>query len=101
VSEADLQRAVIALAKLRGWLYFHDTDSRRNRAGFPDLVLLHPRTGRLLWVELKAANGRLRPEQVVWLDALRLGGHEVAVWRPADLQSLAVARELSRIEVAA
>lgn len=64
-------------------LVFHDHDSRRNAAGFPDLVIVGR---RILFVELKAEKGRLRPEQNVWLDRLRgaLGDASVAVWRPSD-----------------
>lgn len=82
-SEAQFQQAVTDLATLRGWLYFHDHDSRRNKRGFPDLVLAHPRTGQLLFVELKKADGRVSVDQQRWLDALRRGGHRAEVWRPA------------------
>lgn len=82
-SEAQFQQAVTDFADLRGWLWWHDVDSRRNKAGFLDLVLLHPRTGQLLFVELKSAKGRVSPDQQRWIDALRRGGHAVHVWRPA------------------
>lgn len=85
MTEKDLQTAVTAIADLYGWLSFHDHDSRRNRAGFPDLVLLHPLTGRLLFRELKTEKGRVRPEQQGWLDALILGNHDAAIWRPRHL----------------
>ena len=84
MSEAELQANVIELARLGGWLYFHDNDSRRNRAGFPDLVFVHPMSGRTVYAELKSAKGRIRPEQQQWIDALYRGGHEVYVWRPED-----------------
>lgn len=68
VSEAELQRLVCEAADYGGWLQFHDNDSRRNRAGFPDLVLV--RAGELIIVELKAEKGRVRPDQTLWLEAL-------------------------------
>lgn len=69
-SEADLQRLITDAAQMAGWLVFHDTDSRRNTAGFPDLVLVKP--PRVAFVELKRETGRLRDEQKVWLEALEL-----------------------------
>ena len=82
MSEADLQASVIDLARRTRWLYFHDNDSRRNKAGLPDLLLVHPETGRVIFAELKSDTGKLRPEQKQWIDALVRGGHHVVTWRP-------------------
>jgi hypothetical protein len=68
VTEAELQQLLTDAAELNGWLVFHDNDSRRNVAGFPDLVLVKP--PRVLFLELKSEIGRVRPEQHVWMDAL-------------------------------
>ena len=87
MTEAELQSAVVEAAELGGWLRYHTHDSRRSEPGFPDLALVHPRTGRLLFVELKSAKGRLRPEQRRWLEALGLR-HEAILARPEDLPSL-------------
>ena len=95
MSEADLQRAVIDLCKWLGLAYFHDHDSRRNRAGFPDLVVCG--TGGFLFRELKSATGRLRPEQLDWLARLEQGGADAAIWRPADLESGRIKDELVAI----
>ena len=94
MTEAALQANVLEAARLGGWLYFHDNDSRRNRAGFLDNVFLHPETGRLLFVELKSATGRIRPEQQQWIDALHRGGHTVRVWRPEQWHDGTIARAL-------
>lgn len=80
-SEAAYQRTVVDLARRCDFLVFHDVDSRRNARGFLDLVLVHKRTGRLLFWELKTDRGRVRPEQQEWLDALQIR-HEAAVIRP-------------------
>ena len=68
MNEAALQQLLTDAAELNGWLVFHDNDSRRNAAGFPDLVLVKP--PRVLFLELKSEIGRVRPEQHVWMDAL-------------------------------
>lgn len=83
MTEAHLQASILDLARRTGWLAWHDNDSRRNRPGLPDLILVHRRTGRLLMWELKSDQGRVRVEQREWLDALGIR-HEVAVIRPAD-----------------
>lgn len=81
-TEAAFQRAVVSLADSRGWLVYHTHDSRRSNPGFPDLVLCRP--PRAILAELKTSKGRLRPEQVVWRDLLRLvPGLEYRLWRPA------------------
>ena len=81
--EAGFQAAVIDLATRLRWKCYHSYDSRRDAPGFPDLTLV--REGRLLFIELKTARGRLRPAQSAWLDALT-GCFlvETYVLRPAD-----------------
>jgi hypothetical protein len=91
-TESAFQRQVIQFARLCGWrcCHFRPGLDRRGRwrtavqgdgAGFVDLVLVRE---RVVWAELKADAGRLRPEQVAWVGALRAAGQEVHVWRPAD-----------------
>ena len=93
--EGELQRQVIELAQLLGWLCYHTHDSRRSAPGFPDLVLVHEQTGALVFAELKSNSGRVTPEQDRWLTAL--GRRHIAeVWRPRDLQTGAVALTLQR-----
>ena len=80
--ERDFQAKVLELAEWNGWIHHHEYDSRRGTAGFPDLVLV--RGDRVLWVELKSDRGRVRPEQKLWIAALRAAGQDVRVWRPSD-----------------
>jgi hypothetical protein len=80
--ERQFQRQVEELAELRGWFVWHDQDSRRNAAGFPDLLLLRP--PRLLWRELKSNRGRVEPAQERFLAALQACGQDAAIWRPRD-----------------
>ena len=95
MSEAELQAAVIELARWSGWAYMHITDSRRSAAvGFPDLVLVHRRTGCLVFAELKAEKGKLTDEQHAWLTSLGKQ-HQAVVWRPADWESGEIQRVLT------
>lgn len=97
MTEAQLQAAVIDAAHMFGWLVHHVKPARtpdgkwltriQGDAGFPDLVLA--RAGEVLFVELKSATGRVRPEQSTWLD--HLGG---LVWRPEDWTSGAIVEAL-------
>jgi hypothetical protein len=87
-TEAQLQQAIIELARALGWLVYHTFDSRHSAEGFPDLVLV--RQGELIFAELKSAVGKVKPEQQLWLDVLdTVSGRadpqvKVYIWRPAD-----------------
>ena len=72
-------------------LVYHTYDSRRSTShGFPDLVLVHPQTGRTIFAELKKQSGYPSPEQRRWLEALRKNaGVEVYVWKPRDMPEVA------------
>ena len=82
LKEKHFQQQVIELATLCGWLHFHEYDSRMSSPGYPDLFLMHPVKHRFLVRELKAEKGRLRPEQVLWLNGLKACGIDAGVWRP-------------------
>src|SRR5690242_3351592 len=87
-SEAGFQAWVIERAGHFGFEAWHDHDSRRNRRGLPDLILVRPakagRPGRLIFAELKRQRGRLSVEQQVWVAMLATCPCEVYVWRPSD-----------------
>ena len=94
-SEKDFTRAVLDFARSRGWVVAHFSDSRRqvkpgvfvgdkDAAGFPDIVLCHPETGRLKIRELKTRTGRLTADQARWLVALGRCGVDAGVWTSAD-----------------
>lgn len=80
MTERHLQDAVIELAQYFGWRCYHTHDSRRSQAGFPDVTLV--RDKRLIFAELKSAEGRMSAEQSEWAAALLLAGQEWYEWRP-------------------
>jgi VRR-NUC domain len=91
VTEKDFQKTVTDALTAFGWRWCHFRPARTQRGwrtalsgspGFPDLVAV--RGDRVLFVELKAANGKLRDEQRSWLSALGAAGAEVHCWRPND-----------------
>jgi hypothetical protein len=84
MEERDLQVAIVQEAKQLGWMCFHQWNSKHSPAGFPDLFLVHPATGRRLALELKTATGKVSIEQRDWLAALSQCGIPTAVVRPCD-----------------
>ena len=84
MSEATLQTNVEQIAREFGWLFYHTHDSRRSQAGFPDVVFLHPKTGRLIVRELKDMRRKPTAEQEKWLAAFTVAGVDAGIWRPID-----------------
>ena len=84
MTERDLQGQVVKAAEALGWLCYHTWLSARSQAGFPDLVLVHPRQRRALYRELKRQAKSPTAAQQGWLDALTAAGQDAGVWRPLD-----------------
>lgn len=85
--EKGFMGAVIQAARAFGYLVYHTHDSRKSEEGFPDLVLCHRKTGRLVFAELKAEGEEPTLAQEDWLAALRRDPASVALvrcWRPSD-----------------
>jgi len=86
ISEADFQEALVEYAEMWGWLVWHDNDSRRNDAGFPDLVMV--KGGKIIFAELKRQKRyTIKPKQLEWIEALGLaaGPNVMATfWFPSD-----------------
>lgn len=85
--EADFQEAILGHAKRLGWRAFHPYDSRKSRAGWPDLALWHPSGAPLHLRELKVPPNRPTPAQAETLHELELvadHGFTVGLWTPAD-----------------
>jgi hypothetical protein len=96
VTEDQLLARVIVLCDDRGYRVYHSRDSRRDQGkGFPDLVIAGC-TG-VLFRELKDQSGRLEREQTVWKWRLHACRANWGLWRPADLESGRIERELEAI----
>lgn len=81
VTEKQLQSAVVEAMGYMGWLTYHTHDSRRSNPGFPDIVAV--KGSRLIFLELKSEKGKVRAEQVEWLDVLIETHSEVYLVRPS------------------
>lgn len=95
MKEAHLQGAVIDMCRLFGVAWYHAYSSRRSVPGWPDLALCGSRGFMLR--ELKAPSGRLTSDQQQWGLTLRAAGVSWDVWRPDDLRSGRIERELLEI----
>lgn len=92
--EESFQLAVVDLAHLYGWRVAFFRRSRTKRGwrtavgadgkGWPDLILCHPKSGRILARELKVPPNDTTPEQEEWLRVLCVVGVDAKVWTPAD-----------------
>jgi len=93
LSEAADQATIVDLAKTLRWTVFHVHDSRAMAEGFPDLLLIRP--PQLVFLEVKAENGRATPAQMAVLALLRRCPQVTALLvRPSDWE--AVKRLLTR-----
>lgn len=104
-TELEYERTIIEAAKANNWLVHAEraavskgkwSTPIKGNAGFPDLVMVHRYTGRVLIVELKRKPNKPSPPQLDWLRAFQVafsGGlsHRFRVllaWMPEDLDAL-------------
>jgi len=85
MTENGLKQVVLSLAYKNGWAVYHVPQAtithKGGGNGYPDLTLA--RDKEVVWMELKAENGTLTPEQVMWKTALPFAH----VIRPSDWHS--------------
>ncbi len=102
MSEGELQRATLEVAKRLGWKVARlpmsnvRSDGTRLRLahdsrGFPDAILVRDRT---IFAEFKTEKGKLTEEQLAWQEALDESGEETYVWRPRHWHDGAIERVL-------
>lgn len=103
LTEAQFQTLVLELARALGYEHNHTRRSigkgRRwttatSCVGYPDLHLWG--RGRSLHRELKTDTGKMTTGQAAVIASMRAAGIDADVWRPADLDSGRVQRELTR-----
>lgn len=104
MSEAELQSKITSgtrrepgMCKQLGLTWYHTRDSRGSDQGWPDLVIGGGRSGRVIFRELKREGKDPTPAQRAWLGILTAAGLDAGVWRPSDLLSGRVARELAAL----
>lgn len=95
MTEAQLLAEITRAAKALGIMAFHVPDSRGMAPGFPDLVLAG--WHGTLFRELKADYEQPTSAQREAGYRLQASGLDWALWRPADLASGTVQRELEEI----
>ena len=87
ISERDLQRQVLDLARILGWSAYHPMLSKWSERGWPDLALCRP--PRLVFIELKRENGKVTEDQIRWLNMLgECIGVETYLFRPSDFNTI-------------
>jgi hypothetical protein len=96
MSEAQLQESVRQYCATLGLFHFHVLNSKGCEPGWPDSVIIGR---RVLLRELKSEFGRLTSDQTRVGYLLKAAGQNWKVWRPSDLLSGQIAKEL--VEVAA
>lgn len=108
IREVDFRRQIVGpngIATMLGWKHAGFRAAQTEHGwrtpttgelgkGFPDLTLVRVRDQRLVFVELKAEDGRLSVEQEDVLMTLTAAGQECHVWRPSDLDSGEITRVL-------
>ena len=87
VTEQEMLNQLMAEAGKAGWYAYHTYDSRRSKAGFPDVVLMKP--PRMILIELKGPRGHASSDQKMVMQLARECTHIHAgfVW-PAGLSDL-------------
>lgn len=95
MTEAELLRSVQRLSRRHDVAIHHVHQPLHDRPGWPDCSLLG--TKAAAFRELKSARRDLTPEQQETGERMRRAGLDWDVWRPADLASGRIERELAAL----
>jgi hypothetical protein len=92
--ERELQEAVRRLCANLGLHHFHVLNSKGCEPGWPDSTII----GRkVIFRELKSETGRVSDEQREVGQRLQRAGQNWRIWRPSDLLSGQIAKELTEL----
>lgn len=94
-TEAEFQAAIVQAARRRGWVVNHTYRAKladgtwrttTTVRGWPDLTLIHPDQGRIVFLEVKKHRGDRDPDQLRTIALLqRVGGNVEAYFvEPTD-----------------
>ena len=91
--ESKFQAQVEELAHALGYMTSHAHLPYFDTAGMPDLLIVHPRTGRTIFAELKVMNAKGHrpspsPAQMRWLSALAMRNETYVFCWPWDWDEL-------------
>lgn len=86
MNEAQFQQRITDTCDYLGLLWHHETDSRRSKAGFPDLVIVGP--SGTIFAELKSDKGQITDAQWFWIRAINDSGSEAWIWRPRNWEMI-------------
>jgi len=90
LTEKRFSAQVVDLAKHCGYRVYHTWNSLHSAAGFPDLVLVNARQGRVIFAELKVGKNMPTPAQYEWLgELIQCKGVETYCWWPWDIEKIA------------
>lgn len=94
--EKYIQKRILDWLKATGLIYWRQNSGtvfvgkrvvKLGEEGLPDIIIVVPPGGRILGLEVKSANGKIRPAQVQFRDSLREnGGYYFVVRSLADAQ---------------
>lgn len=99
MTEMEFMRQVTDLAEIYGWAWVHFRPAQTAKGwrtpvsgplgkGWVDLVLVRPRDGRVLFIELKGEKGKCSIEQLEVHDTLLRAGAHCETWRPTDFERI-------------
>jgi hypothetical protein len=95
VTGEDLEEPVRELCKKLRLIHYHVPNSVRMERGMPDDIIVG--RGGILWRERKGPSEPLSSDQKLIGYRLRALGQDYGVWRPEDLASGRIERELQEI----
>lgn len=89
MTESEIQREIVAYLKVRDYMVFRmnsgyiKSNVKLSPKGTPDLLVIAP-SGRVLWLEIKTATGKLNVSQTMMHSKLRIHKQVVFVVRCVD-----------------